>query len=562
MKGATNKKDIENLLAGCSREDLVYLNGYISGLLNQQTTPTGTENAKPSSKKLTIAYGTESGNSKKLASDFAAKAKKHGIAARLVGLDQYRLNDLPKEEYFITIVSTQGEGDPPDAARKFYDHIHNNGFQLERLKYSVLALGDTAYPLFCKAGEDVDTQLHKLGGQRMIPLQKCDTDFYADADMWFSQVLNQFDSAPSSASAIMVPAKKAAGKKNFTGTILSAVNLNDRGSQKETYHIEIGTGDIDYLPGDSMGVVPKNTTNHIIQVLQLAGIDKDQPCQYRNKEYTAFEVLQNKLNIEHLPVRVLKKYAGIIGMDIPENRMDLQTLLRNYPVKGQEQFNELLRILEPITPRLYSIASSPLAHEGEVHITVARNQFIKEEEIKFGLCSDYLSQLVVGASLEFYIHPNNLFRLPDPEKDIIMIGPGTGIAPFRSFLFQRDVSGATGRNWLFFGEQHFITDFLYQSEIQQWNDSGVLTHIDLAFSRDQEKKIYVQHKIRKRGDEFYRWLENGAIVYVCGTKDPMSWDVEQTIIDVVKTHGHTTDQEAHAYFNEMKETGRFLADVY
>ncbi len=561
MPDASNKKIVEDLLKSYSREELVWLSGYVSGLLAANPSNENSDH-KTSSKKLTIAYGTESGNSKQLAAEFAAKAKKKGLAAKMVGLDQYRLNDLQKEEYFLTIVSTQGEGDPPAAARKFYDHIHNNGFQLERLKYSVLALGDTSYPLFCKAGEDVDAQLHKLGGQRLIPLQKCDTDYRSDADIWFEQVLEQLDGVAIKNPVQPVPKAKTHGKRIYNGTVLSIINLNDRGSSKQTFHIEIGADGVDYLPGDALGVVPVNPASLVKSILDIAGISPEQLFIFREQEDTAFSLLSHKTDLVYLPDRVVKKYGALVEQTIPEARMGLYDLLRIYPLQNSSQFQFLINLLEPITPRLYSIASAPAIHENEVHITVAKNEFYSQDEIKYGLCSDYLSAFNTGAPIQFYIHPNHLFRLPEPQKDIIMIGPGTGIAPFRSFLYQRDATGATGRNWLFFGEQHFITDFLYQTEVQQWLDTGTLHRIDLAFSRDQAHKIYVQDKIRKNGDEFYRWIENGAIVYVCGSKDPMSRDVEQTILEVIQVHGKVNEEMAKDLLIRMKEEGRWLMDVY
>ncbi|MFL5772755.1 MAG: flavodoxin domain-containing protein, partial [Flavisolibacter sp.] len=250
-------KKLEALLREFNREELIWIHGFVSGLLSEGVQPAN-EEITTSSRKITFAYGTESGHSKKLASDFAARAKQHGFTAKLIGLDQYRLNDLQKEEYFLTIVSTQGEGEPPASAKKFYDHIHNNGFQLERLNYSVLALGDTSYPLFCKAGEDVDRQLQHLGGKRIIPLHKCDTDYHSTAENWFSQVMQQLGSAPQQQIQIVQPKKISSGKKINKGQVLSTVNLNDRGSQKQTFHLEIQTDNVEYVPGDSIGIIPEN----------------------------------------------------------------------------------------------------------------------------------------------------------------------------------------------------------------------------------------------------------------------------------------------------------------
>jgi sulfite reductase (NADPH) flavoprotein alpha-component len=556
-------KSLQDLISSSTQEELIWMNGYLSAVIAQAGSKPDAAPAKHSVNKITVVYGTETGNSKKLATSFAAKAKKSGINAKVVSLDQYRVNDLSKEEYFFSIISTHGEGEPPAAAKKFYDQIHQNGLDLNKLKYGVLALGDTSYPLFCKTGEDVDLQLQKLGASRILALQKCDVDFEEDANNWFSnaiKVLHSNGNAPATAAPVV--AKKASGKKTYTGKVLTNINLNDKGSSKETHHIELAGEEVEYLPGDSLGVIPENPIATVQTIISLVGIDKDKTVGYKNEPVTVLELLHKRLNIFYLPERVVKKYAEIVQQEIPDTRIDLLDLLRIYPVKNAVQFKDVISVLEPITPRLYSIASSPEAHSGELHITVAKNNFNYNNEIKYGLTSDFLSQLQEGVNLNFYIHPNAQFRLPEEDKDIIMIGPGTGIAPFRSFLAHRDATGSTGKNWLFFGEQHFFTDFLYQTEIQNWLDTGVLTKVNVAFSRDQKQKIYVQDKLRREASEFYEWLESGAYVYICGTKEPMSVDVENTILSIIQAQGSRSLQEAIQYLDQMKEDGRYLKDVY
>ena len=558
---------LQSLVTGASKEELIFMNGYLSGLLSgegqlqQQAVA-----AKPGVNKITIAYGTETGNSKKLAVDFAAKAKKVGINARVVSLDQYRLNDLPKEEYFISLISTHGEGEPPAAAKKFYDHIHSNGFKLEKLKYGVLALGDTSYPLFCTAGEDVDAQLEKLGGKRLLPIQKCDVDYQQEAEGWFSQLLEQLsfnrNMNGTGTVASIITAPKKTGKKIYNGSILANINLNDRGSNKETHHIEIAADDIDYLPGDSLGVIPENPVHIVEAIVELLGIDVTKTFTFRHEEVTAFDLLLKKLNIFFLPERVVAKYATLVGQDIPSTKIGLLDLLKIYPLQSNEQFDQLIEILEQIAPRLYSISSSPEAHNGEVHLTVARDAFHINEEWKYGLCSDFLSQAATDSTLEFYIHKNSQFRLPADDKDIIMIGPGTGIAPFRSFLAHREATGATGKNWLFFGDQHFVTDFLYQTELQNWLETSLLTNLNVAFSRDQKEKVYVQHKMTQHGVELYNWLVNGATLYVCGAREPMSVDVEDTLMQIIEKVGNKSIEEAVQFIEQIKDEGRYLKDVY
>jgi sulfite reductase (NADPH) flavoprotein alpha-component len=515
--------------------------------------------------KITIVYGTETGNSKRLATDFAARAKQNKIVAKVVGMDQYRLTDLSKEEYLLAVVSTHGEGEPPIAAKKFYDHIHNNGFKLDQLKYSVLALGDTSYPLFCKTGEEVDEQLNKLGGQRIAPMQKCDVDYDDDANAWFSSVLKNLTlkqdvAVPSVAAA--APVVKKTGKQTYTGTVINHINLNDRGSNKATYHIELEAENLEYQCGDSIGIVPENDSQLVTDIIQVVNADGNKSLEYKKEKVTLYELLKQKINIVHLTERLVQQYATATGHTIPAGRADLLELLKKYPVKSAAQFEEILVGLNAISPRLYTIASSPSAHEGEVHVVVVKDQYFVDGKKRFGLCSDYLSQFKAGKKQTFFVQPNKRFRLPAENRDIIMVGPGTGIAAFRSFLAERDATGASGRNWLFFGEQQFSTDFLYQTEIQNWYDTGVLTKISLAFSRDQQEKIYVQHKMLEQAAELYSWLQNGASFFVCGKKDPMSHDVQQTLLHIIQHEGNKTAEQAMHYLEEMEKEGRYEKDVY
>ena len=563
MLSSQKKKLLDELIASASKEELAWINGYMSGILVGGEVPQATT-LKPAVSKITITYGTETGNSKKLASDFAAKAKRIGINAKLVSLDQYRLNDLAKEEYFLTIISTHGEGEPPAAAKKFYDHVHSNGFKVDKMKFGVLALGDTSYPLFCKAGEDVDIQLNKMGGERLVSLVKCDVDYETEAEAWFEEVLKKISlNGASVTTSFAVPAvKKPSGKRIYKGTILTNINLNDHGSKKETHHIEIAADDLEYLPGDALGVIPENPAGVVQAIIGMAKVDRDRPIKYRNEEISAYDVLRRKLNIGFLPERVVGKYGALVGQEIPVKRMALIELLFMYPLKDPAQFDALVEILEPLAPRLYSISSSLEAHSGEIHVTVARDLFLVNEEIQCGICSDYLSHLREGDTIEFYIHKNNQFRLPADDRDVIMIGPGTGIAPFRSFLAHRDATGATGRNWLFFGEQHFVTDFLYQTELQNWLQTGALNKLNVAFSRDQKEKLYVQHKMFQHGKELFDWLNNGASIYICGKKEPMSVDVEDTIMQIVQKCGNKNIEEAVQFVEGLKEEERYLKDVY
>ena len=566
MLGDNKLKLFLDLINTSGKEELIWMNGYLNGMVKAQRNALAEPvTVNPAVNKITIVYGTETGNSKRLATEFASKAKQNNIHAKVVGMDQYRLTDLPKEEYLLAIVSTHGEGEPPIAAKKFYDHIHQNGFKLEKLKYSVLALGDTSYPLFCKTGEEVDEQFNKLGGIRIAPIQKCDVEYEEEANNWFSNVLKGLADAAPATSVVAAPLPagvKKTGKQIYTGTVLTKINLNDRGSNKETWHIEIAAEGLQYQCGDSIGIIPENPTTVVEEIIAVAKVDGTKKVIFKNEEVTIYDLLKYKINIIYLTERLVKQYAEITGEDIPATKMDLLDLLKIYPVKDAAQFETIVSKMNIISPRLYTIASSPAAHEGEVHILAVKDEYVINDEKRFGLCTDYLSGLQIDATQKFFVQTNKRFRLPAEDKDIIMVGPGTGIAAFRSFLAERDATGATGKNWLFFGEQHFASDFLYQTEIQNWYETGVLTKVNLAFSRDQHFKLYVQHKMLKHASELYEWINGGASFFICGKKDPMSVDVENTLLEIIQQQGNKTLEEGKKYLELMEEEGRYEKDVY
>ncbi|MEQ1587739.1 MAG: flavodoxin domain-containing protein [Cyclobacteriaceae bacterium] len=558
-------QQLHEFVSTFSKEELVWINGYLSGLLQnghapqRQLDPVGV-----AVKRITILYGTETGNAKKLGYSFASSAKKKGISTKLMGLDQYRLTDLAKEEYFFLILSTHGEGEPPAAAKKFYNFIHEEDISLSNLKFAVLGLGDTSYPLFCKAAEDVDGRLSELGAHCMLPLQKCDVDYEEQAAEWLEKIYDGLrKTSTGHSSKPIVTEQKIITKKIYKGRIAAHINLNDNRSSKETFHIEIRTDDRpDFQPGDAIGIYPHNRVDIVDKIIAITGIDPSKKVTTPKATASVQELLTKQLNISYLSSATVQKHARIVGTTIPETRMDLLDLLRIYPVKNPDQFEEVIAILNPHSPRLYSIASSPSAHDGEVHLTVARNIFNVSGEHGVGLCSDFLCSLNEDDTVGFYVHKNRDFKLPAAEKDIIMIGPGTGIAPFRSFVAERDAIGATGRNWLFFGDRNFTTDFLYQTEWQQYMATGVLTKINLAWSRDTATKYYVQDELKKEAYELTQWLDNGAYVYICGNKDPMSRDVEEAIMDILCQQKNISRDEATQFLDHLSDQGRYVKDVY
>lgn len=571
MNLSKKQNEFKELIKTATPDELIWMSGFLHGLLskNEQNIESSLLNKSLAISSCSVLYGTETGNSKKLANDFATKLKKEGVQVKLKSMDQYRLVDLEKEVHLLLILSTQGDGEPPEAAKKFYNHIHEQNLSLNQLRYGVVALGDRAYPLFCKAGEDVDKRLAQLNAQRMTELQKCDVDYEQTAHDWFDQLIkSRFVKNESTVTFLSNPQKKipGSGKRTYDGSVLTTVNLNDEGSNKETYHIEIQTSEpFYYEPGDSVAIVPLNSVQTIGPILNLLGLDGSEELVYKESTDTIFNLLEKKINIQNLPERVVKQYAELIKEEIPIKRVDLLYLLNTYPHKHDFKtlIQQIISILDPIVPRMYSISSSPATHgDSEIHITVSKHNFVKDDKKLYGLCSDYLSHLKVGEQLQISLHKNNSFRLPSSEADVIMIGPGTGIAPFRSFLFEREAASASGRNWLFFGEQHFVTDFLYQTELQEFYNTGTLTRLNTAFSRDQKGKIYVQDKIEQNAEELLNWLDNGAHIYICGAKEPMSLDVEKTLMKIFSKKKNMSMEEAQTELELLCEEGRYHKDVY
>lgn len=553
MLSETKLTVLKSEIRSFSREELVWFNGYIAGLLSLDAEIKPDQASVPEIKvKPTILYGTETGNSKKLALELQLQLKKNRIQSRIFDAGQYPVENIGKETVVLIIISTQGEGEVPDNAKTLVQHLSKEGFSLPALKYAVLALGDRSYPLFCKAGEDTDRLLLNAGAVPIVPLQKADTDYDEASATWFNEVvtgLKHFSAGNAATSRSDIP-EKDVSKKEYEGRVLHKVILNDRGSNKETHHIEICCDEeVSYEPGDAIGFYPHNNDEEAKTVARFL------------KDVNRFAELK-KRNIKGLGKKQLEALSALLGVAVEEERADLADVLEKYGVPESVGFDDVKDLLHPVSPRLYSLSSSPEAHTGELHVTVNHHRFNANGNTKSGFCSGFLSGFEPGSPLTFYIHKNRHFRLPSEDRDIIMIGPGTGIAPFRSFLAQRDATGAQGRNWLFFGEQHFVNDFYYQTEIQQWLATGVLTKLDTAFSRDQKHKIYVQHRIKEQAAELVSWIDTGAYIYVCGQKNPMSRDVNEALKEAVSSVKGLSTADATHYLEQLEQQGRYIKDVY
>lgn len=545
---------LKELVKQANREEIIWTKGYLTGYLEGSLGSTNVvpeQIAVPLQVKPLIVYGTETGNAKKVGTQLLANLKKEKTQAKLTDVFQLDINKLKKEKVALFIVSTQGDGEFPINANEFYETLKASTIDLSELQFAVFGLGDSSYPLFCQAGILLDEVLEQKGAKRLLPLVKADVDYADLVTRWESDIKKALsgNTAVSAQPVVVQSNVSTSHKKNFTGIISHKVVLNDTGSNKETYHIEITPNEeIVYEPGDAIGFYPKNDENELRKIAAILG-DESQ-----------YELFKTK-NVRGLSKKNLEKLAEAFQIEIAEEKADLLHILGHYKI-AKINPEAVADLLHQIAPRLYSIASDVNAHDGEVHIAVTLSTFYVSEIQKTGHCSQFLADLPKGTEIDFYIHKNNNFRLPSHDTDIIMIGPGTGVAPFRSFLAHRDEEAAEGRNWLFFGEQHFVLDFYYQTEIQEWIASGILTRFDAAFSRDQERKIYVQDRIKEKAKEFNEWLENGASIYVCGQKNPMSKDVENTILDVISSERKVNLEEAKAILEQMELDGKYQKDVY
>lgn len=583
---------LNSLLKGLQADQLLWIEGFISGL--RAGSGVGSSEvaalAAPSeAPALTVLYGTESGNSESLADLTVKAAKTIGFKAKAVNMADIKVPKLRDIENLLVIVSTWGEGDPPETAADFYqDFMAENAPRLVNTRFSVLGLGDTSYEEFCKMGKDFDARLEALGARRIYERVDCDVDYDDDFDKWHKGALGalEAESRPAANATLAVPAATTAdpvkySRKNpYASELLERVLLNGEGSAKETMHLEFnleGSGLI-YEAGDALAVVPHNAEDVVEDFIQTSKLDPESPVLIKDQAYTLRQALTSQLDITSLSLPVIKRYneiaqdAKLEKLLNPDKKTDLQSyiygreiidLLHEFPAKDITA-DALIGIMRKLPPRLYSIASSPKAHPGEVHLTVGVVRYDAHGRTRKGVCSTYLAErIAAGEKADVFVTPNKHFKIPaDNDTPMIMVGPGTGIAPFRAFVEERKAIGAKGKNWLFFGDQHYLTDFLYQTEWQDYLADGVLTKLDLAFSRDQKDKVYVQDRMRENSKEFYAWLEEGASFYVCGDASRMATDVDVALHDIIEKEGGLSKDDAAAYVKKLKDEKRYLRDVY
>ncbi len=519
-----------------------WINGYLAGLFSgrAQSTPAPSQ---PSLGPLWFLWGSQTGGAESLAKKFAKDAAARGFDAEALGLDAATPDDLASQARACIVTSTYGDGDMPDNAQSFWDALAADGAPLlENLSYSVLALGDRNYTQFCKAGVLFDERLASLGAKRIQPRVECDVDEEILGLDWFAGLMAALAPDSNSNTATTHGKTKAVAGYSKTNPFPAILKTNrlltGKDSAKETRHFEIvldGSG-LEYEVGDALGVMPSNCPDFVGEILTSAGLTGDETVTVKDgTSLTAREALITRLDLT--PFTTALPAQGIAAQD-------------------------LVSTLRSLQHRLYSISSSPKAHPGEVHLTVGIVRYEIDGRPRKGVCSTFLAERSNG-SVPVFVHKSPGFRLPsDTTRPVIMIGPGTGIAPFRAFLEERRITAPESRNWLFFGDQHVATDFLYQEELVAMFNDGILTRLDTAFSRDQEPKIYVQDRMLEHAAELWNWIKEGASIHVCGDAKRMAKDVDAALLRIVREQGDLTEQAAQAFVSQLKSEKRYQRDVY
>ena len=584
---------ITQAIAGLNANQLTWMSGYMAGMAALQD-PTlaapqqisAVAAAEPVG-NLTIIYGSQTGNANGIAVAYQAKASAAGIPAKVVSMADYKPRQIKNETHIAIVVSTHGEGEAPDDAVELHEFLGSKKApKLPNLKYAVLGLGDTSYEFFCQTAKDFDTRLATLGATAVVERVDCDVDYDSAAAKWQDDILAKIKDdltakttqVPVAAAANTASVASIYSKKNpFSGTLLASQKITGRDSVKDIRHIEISLEDsgIQYQAGDALGVYFLNDADMVTRVIAAYGLDADasvtigehtlslghaltEKCELTLSYPTFVKALADTTNDPGL-VALLADKTALREYLVPRQIVDIAI---DYPVAITAQ--QLVDACRPLTARLYSIASSQSEVEDEVHLTVALVEYDAHGFTHQGGASGFLStRLEEGAAVKVYVERNDNFRLPaDPNTPVIMVGPGTGIAPFRAFMQERDAQDAQGNNWLFFGNPNFTQDFLYQTEWQGYVKSGLLSKVSLAFSRDQAEKVYVQHRLVEQGAEVYKWLEQGAHFYVCGDANHMAKDVEQALLDIYQTHGKQTADEAKKSLLALRKAKRYQKDVY
>ena len=579
---------LQDAVVGFDREQLIWTSGFLAGLAGAarpaEQIPAAVPITAPETSTWTVFYATETGNSRRIADKLAEQSKQAGLSVNVVNLREFRPRGLSKIENAMFVIATHGIGEPPEGSELFFDYLSSDKApRLENLNYSVLALGDSSYADFCEIGKVLDERLQQLGATAVVERVDCDLDFDNPAAAWSTRVV---DYARENSTAVELPrtahlksvdsvtsiASSVSRDKPFNAEILTQQKITGRDSTKDVRHIELdleGSG-MSYLPGDSLGVITKNPPQLVDALLQPLNFKGDENIVINGSQTNLRDALLNEKEITILSRPLLDATAVTQPRlkSILEHRerftdylktRQLIDLVHEFPIERQAQ--EFVDTLRGLTPRLYSIASSPDANPDEAHLTVAVVDYKKFGRQHWGSASNFL----VGdtARAPIYVEANDRFRLPtDGNTPIIMIGAGTGVAPYRAFIEHRQEHGHTGDNWLLFGDRNFSSDFLYQLEWLRYRKDGILSKLNVAFSRDQDRKIYVQQRLAQNSSSVFRWLERGAHIYVCGDAEYMAADVHVALQGIVQEEGGLTEDRATEYLNELKQSNRYQRDVY
>lgn len=586
--------DLQKLVSALNPIQQAWVSGYLAASANAAMPGAPVAGVAPQAGEaaaLTILYGSQTGNAKGVASQLKEQAESRGLAVKLVNMADYKPNQLKKEKFIAVAVSTYGEGEPPEDAENLHEFLASKKApKLDGVKVAVIGLGDSSYEFFCQTAIDFEERFKALGAETVVSRAELDVDYEEQATAWIGTAVDAFEpdlkaGAQSGAQVIPMAGFSATAahasqytKQNPYAAELSVVQkITGRDSTKDVRHVEIDLSDsgITYQAGDALGVYFLNDESLVDALLGQVELTGDEEVKIGEETFTVRQALIEKLELTQSYPGFVEKYAQATNNDTLLKLVTDKAALREYieprqifdivaqnPAKLDAQ--TLVDCARKLQARLYSIASSQSEVEEEVHLTVGLVKYNEFESEHFGGCSGYLANRAEeGSAIKVFVEHNDNFRLPaDDNTPVIMVGPGTGIAPFRAFLQERDARGAEGENWLFFGNPHFTQDFLYQVEIQGYVKSGLLNKVDLAFSRDQAEKIYVQDRLLEQGAELFAWLEKGAHFYVCGDANRMAKDVHQALLDIIKTHGGKNDEEAEQYLKELRNTHRYQKDVY
>jgi sulfite reductase (NADPH) flavoprotein alpha-component len=593
---------VESLTESITPDQALWLSGYLAGLhrgarsaqdgegnpLASFPSASATPQAVANTRTLTVLYASETGNARALAKSLVEAAGAGGVKANLADVADYPTRKLKDEQDLLIISSTHGEGDPPQSALGFFEFLEGRKApKLGSIRYAVLALGDSTYEFYCEAGKRIDRRLEALGATRIAPRADCDVDYDKPAAEWIKAVVtaiapdhNSANGAlrPHIAAASAAPAAVHDRRNPFLATVIDNIALTGRGSSKETRHVEFsleGSG-ITFEPGDALGILPKNDPALVDCILDSLALQADAPVVLDDAATTLGEVLAAKFDISAATPRFIDLWSEVSGAsalaavksgDSSQRAAFLREhhvidVLRRFPVKNVDP-QVFVSGLRPLQPRLYSIASSQAFAPDEVHLTVTTLRYDLHGEARTGVASGHLAERVKpDDQVPVYVQANPHFRLAADDAPIVMIGAGTGVAPYRAFLQEREVRGAGGKSWLFFGERNFLSDFLYQTEWQALLKSGVLSRMSVAFSRDRAEKVYVQHRLREHADTLYAWMQEGAHIYVCGDATNLAPDVHRTLRDIVQEKGGLSQPAADEYLGELQRSQRYQVDVY